>query len=85
MKFRGKEFKIDNLLWIIPLLFVSATIAIFAMAGDGHYRYPCQDPANWNKTECTPPECEADGTCAKHLISGGTKPAPLKLAKVIKE
>lgn len=32
------------------------------------YRYPCQDPANQTKQECTPPECEADGTCAKYLL-----------------
>ncbi len=35
---------------------------------DGHYRYPCQDPANWEKAECNPPLCEATGTCTKDLI-----------------
>ena len=32
------------------------------------YRYPCQDPKNWGKTECEPPACEASGTCTKNLI-----------------
>jgi hypothetical protein len=35
----------------------------------GFYRYPCQDPANWEKAECNPPVCEASGTCTKDLIA----------------
>ena len=35
---------------------------------DGHYRYPCQDPTNWEAPECNPPLCEATGTCTKDLI-----------------
>lgn len=85
MLIRGKEFKIDNLLWIIPTLFITATIIVFAMAGDGHYRYPCQDPANWNKQDCKPPVCDANGSCTKHLIGAGQPLAPLKLARIIKE
>ena len=34
----------------------------------GFYRYPCQDPANWEKAECNPPICEATGTCTKDII-----------------
>jgi hypothetical protein len=30
---------------------------------DGGYRYPCQDPANWQKAECKPPICTASGSC----------------------
>jgi len=35
---------------------------------DGHYRYPCQDPANWEKAECNPPICESTGTCTRDII-----------------
>ena len=35
---------------------------------EGSYRYPCQDPANWEKAECNPPICEATGTCTKDVI-----------------
>ena len=43
--------------------------AVFAIAGcSDQYRYPCQDPANQTKSECTPPECEADGTCTDYLV-----------------
>lgn len=35
---------------------------------DGHYRYECQDPANWNIAECNPPVCEPSGTCSRDLV-----------------
>ena len=34
----------------------------------GGYRYPCQDPANWEKAECNPPICESTGTCSRDLV-----------------
>mgnify|MGYP000178999044 CR=1 FL=1 len=43
--------------------------AVFLIAGcSDAYRYPCQDPANQAKPECTPPECVADGTCTDYLV-----------------
>lgn len=27
------------------------------------FRYPCQDPKNWETAECKPPICTATGTC----------------------
>lgn len=35
---------------------------------DGGYRYPCQDPANWESEECNPPICKVDGACTKDLV-----------------
>jgi hypothetical protein len=40
--------------------------------GFNRYRYPCQDPVNWEKAECNPPVCEATGTCTKDIL--GTAP-----------
>jgi hypothetical protein len=43
---------------------------IFLLTGcgyDGHYRYPCQDPVNWESTECKPPVCTANGACPEDL------------------
>ena len=37
---------------------------------DDRFRYPCQDPTNWNNAECKPPICTATGTCPEQL----TKP-----------
>jgi len=35
---------------------------------DGHYRYPCQDPENWENAECKPPLCTAAGACPEDLV-----------------
>ena len=35
---------------------------------DGHYRYPCQDPANWDKKSCKPPICTVSGACPEDLV-----------------
>jgi hypothetical protein len=32
------------------------------------YRFPCQDPKNWHKSECNKPKCKADETCTEYLI-----------------
>ena len=40
---------------------------------DGYYRYPCQDPENWGKTECEPPECKVDGACTETLLGWDPK------------
>jgi hypothetical protein len=46
-------------------------ISILALAScgyDGKYRYACQDPENWGKTECEPPACKVDGACTETLL-----------------
>ena len=35
---------------------------------DGSFRYPCQDPENWNKKECKPPVCTVNGACPEDLV-----------------
>lgn len=34
------------------------------------YRYPCQDPANWETPDCQPPNCEGFGICTKDVMRG---------------
>ena len=58
---------------MVRLLIIGAALvvasAVFAIAGcSDQYRYPCQDPNNQGKPECTPPECVADGTCTDYLV-----------------
>lgn len=36
--------------------------------GDGRYRYPCQDPTNWETADCKPPVCEVNGYCPVDLV-----------------
>lgn len=58
-----------------PFVALAVAVALFAymiyMAGDGFYRYQCQDPAMWSDQQCLPPVCEASGTCTDYLIERG--------------
>ena len=51
------------ILSIIALLTAFGMGLISGCGYEGRYRYPCQDPVNWEKDECKPPICEASGTC----------------------
>jgi hypothetical protein len=48
------------LLWFIPIFFVLTGC-------EERYRYPCQDPDNWNQKICQKPFCSANGTCPEDL------------------
>ena len=37
------------------------------VACEENYRYPCQDPDNWDKKMCQKPYCSANGTCPEDL------------------
>lgn len=39
----------------------------FLYACQERYRYPCQDPENWDKKMCQKPYCSANGTCPEDL------------------
>jgi hypothetical protein len=52
--------------YIISLLAIILAFGVGLISGcgyDGRYRYPCQDPENWEVPECKPPICDATGTC----------------------
>jgi hypothetical protein len=54
----------------VKKIVLAAALSLF-LAGcgyDGHYRYECQDPANWNDSDCHPPTCLVDGMCTENLI-----------------
>lgn len=54
---------------MIGIATATAIMLLLTSCGyQGHYRYPCQDPANWKKAECNPPICEATGTCTKDIV-----------------
>jgi hypothetical protein len=52
----------------LGILSVVALGLLLTGCGNGHYRYPCQDPANWEKAECKPPACTVAGTCPEDLV-----------------
>lgn len=47
---------------------ILSIVPFFLLTGcDDRFRYPCQDPDNWDKQECKKPWCSADGTCPEDL------------------
>ncbi|MFZ9715894.1 MAG: hypothetical protein ACO3CH_00355 [Ilumatobacteraceae bacterium] len=51
------------------LILVAALVIGLASCGyDGSYRYECQDPENWDDSDCYPPVCLVDGMCTETLI-----------------
>ena len=45
------------------------TLSLLLLVGcESHYRYPCQDPANFGTPDCEPPACEASGMCTKDIL-----------------
>jgi hypothetical protein len=45
------------------------TLLLSGCGYDGWVRYECQEYENWEKPECTSPQCEATGVCTKDLIT----------------
>lgn len=46
---------------------------VLLTACEDRFRYPCQDPQNWEKTECKPPICTATATCPEQLVKPETE------------
>lgn len=57
--------------YLIVILVLPVTLAFFA--GD-RFRYPCQDPANWDKDFCKAPLCDVTRTCPEHIFKGQRDP-----------
>lgn len=48
----------------------AALLTITLLAGcQDRYRYPCQDPAMWDKPVCKKPICSSSYTCPDQLAS----------------
>ena len=57
--------------WLVLLLVLPIGMAYFS--GD-RFRYPCQDPSNWNKEFCQKPLCDVTRTCPEHIFKGQRDP-----------
>jgi hypothetical protein len=65
---------------IAALGVVLAILLISVLSGcgyQGNYRYPCQDPANWEQEDCKPPVCNASDTCTTDLLPEEMTDAPI--------
>ena len=56
---------------LLILLLLPLTLAIF---GGDRFRYPCQDPKNWDKEICKMPQCDVTRTCPEHIFKGQRDP-----------
>lgn len=45
-----------------------------AMCGGDRFRYPCQNPDNWDKNFCQKPLCDVTRTCPEHIFKGQRDP-----------
>jgi hypothetical protein len=57
--------------WLAILIVLPLVIAIF---GGDRFRYPCQDPNNWEKDFCKKPLCDVTRTCPEHVFKGQRDP-----------
>jgi hypothetical protein len=57
--------------WLALLLLIPISLAFL---GGDKFRYPCQDPANWDKLECKRPLCDVTRTCPDHIFKGQRDP-----------
>lgn len=59
-------FKFLGLLLLVPIA--------FSMLSKESFRYPCQDPENWDKQLCKLPTCDVTRTCPEHIFKGQRDP-----------
>jgi hypothetical protein len=45
-----------------------------SMCSEERFRYPCQDPTNWDKDICKKPQCDVTRTCPEHVFKGQRDP-----------
>lgn len=70
----NKELKMKSLflkLYTYSPIVILVVGIIYVFIAPDVFRYPCQDPANWDLADCKPPMCQATGECTENLISNG--------------
>jgi hypothetical protein len=63
------DFKLAKFLLILLALPLG-----MAMCSGDRFRYPCQDPANWDKDMCKMPQCDVRRECPEHIFKGQRDP-----------
>jgi hypothetical protein len=64
-----------NDLRLVKYLLVLLALPVgLAMCSGDRFRYPCQDPENWEKEFCQKPKCDVTRTCPEHIFKGQRDP-----------
>jgi len=63
----------DRKLFLSLLVLILLPLGLAIFGGD-RYRYPCQDPDNWEKDFCKMPKCDVNRTCPEHIFKGQRDP-----------
>ena len=48
-------------------------LSLTLIACEDTYRYPCQDPGNWNTPQCKKPICEVNRDCPELIFNKDLK------------
>jgi hypothetical protein len=70
----GYDWALRRVLRVLTIAIVALGIGLLVSGCDNQFRYPCQNPANWEKAECKPPMCTVTQTCPEMLV----KPEEIK-------
>jgi hypothetical protein len=61
---------------LVKLAIAILAIPIVIAAGcDQKYRYPCQNPDNWETEQCKKPRCEVNRDCPEYIFKNGNAAA----------
>jgi hypothetical protein len=52
---------------------IAALTLIMLTGCSDYYRYPCQNPDNWEKDICKKPWCEISKSCPEHIFKEEAK------------
>lgn len=63
----------DRKLFLFLMFLIALPVAL-SFFGNDRFRYPCQDPANWEKDICKKPQCDVTRTCPEHIFKGQRDP-----------
>ena len=59
--------------WVFIILLTPLVLSYFSNDGE-RFRYPCQNPENWDKEMCKMPACDVTRTCPEHIFKGQRDP-----------
>lgn len=58
--------------WVIVIL-LALPVTLLILSKDT-FRYPCQNPENWDTPQCQKPLCDVTRTCPEHVFKGQRDP-----------